>query len=79
VKNITGAISAFGAVDEIHLPDLEFISSVILFERCRVKRLLLPRVTRVEGLHISQPRGFFFDFGALESADAILFDGPWSR
>jgi hypothetical protein len=79
VKNITGLISVFGAVEEIDLPDLEYIGEVILFERHRVKRLLLPRVSRVKALHISQPRGFFFDLGALTCAEAISLDGPWSR
>ncbi|KAL2837211.1 hypothetical protein BJX68DRAFT_273168 [Aspergillus pseudodeflectus] len=79
VKNITGSISVVGAVEEIDLPDLEYIGEVILFERHRVKRLLLPKVTRVKGLHMSQPRGFFFNLGALRSAEAISLEGPWSR
>ncbi|CEL02120.1 hypothetical protein ASPCAL03292 [Aspergillus calidoustus] len=79
VKNVTGSISVFGALEEISLPDLEYIGEVTLFERHRVKRLLLPRVTRVKALHISQPRGFFFDLGFLTCAEAISLDGPWSR
>ncbi|KAL2832306.1 hypothetical protein BJY01DRAFT_253917 [Aspergillus pseudoustus] len=79
VRNITGTLSAYGAVDEIDLPDLEYIRGVILFERYRVNRLLLPRVKQTKGIFLSQPRGFFFDLSALGTAWVISLDGPWPK
>ncbi|KAL4880853.1 hypothetical protein BJY04DRAFT_190178 [Aspergillus karnatakaensis] len=85
VTNFTGSIVMEDNEDSldleaIEMPDLLYIDSVRLPKTWGMRKLLLPRLERVESLYFMQAfEDNVFDLGALESAAAIAMAGAWTN
>jgi hypothetical protein len=81
VTHFNGSLAAgydynvYTVLDSIEMPDAVYIEMISLLQSRMVRKLSLPRVEEIGGLHVYQPDDGTYDLGGLKRVNAAYLQG----